>query len=350
MIPVKNVYYMLSYAFKTLYEKGYKSIETEEFQNISDLCAAILIKGIDLQVKRGLGREYLLLTESLSTPKGKIDISDSIKNLSPIKGQLVCSYDNFSVNFYMNRIIKTTLQLLLKAKVSLERKKNIKKLLVFFHEVDTLDIHSINWRFQYNRNNHNYRLLVSICNLVIKGLLQSKTDGSVKMMDFLDEQRMYHLYERFIFEYYRKEHPEIGVHSSQIKWQEDNGFMDLLPIMQSDIMLECGKSTLIIDAKYYTHTMQKQSQFTNMTFYSHNLYQIFTYVKNKEAELSNKPHEKVSGMLLYAQTDTEGIFEKEYKMSGNPIIVRTLDLSRDFATIKAQLDDILTKYLKVNVA
>ena len=65
-----------------------------------------------------------------------------------------------------------------------------------------------------------------------------------------------------------------------------------------------------------------------------NLYQIFTYVKTKENELSEVPHEKVAGMLLYAQTEEEGKFDNEYQMIGNRICVRTLDLSGDFPSIK----------------
>ena len=42
MIPVQNVYYMLSYAFKVLNEQGYKRIATEEFNNTAELMAAIL--------------------------------------------------------------------------------------------------------------------------------------------------------------------------------------------------------------------------------------------------------------------------------------------------------------------
>ena len=57
MIPIRNVYYMLSYAFKALNEQGYKSIETEQFHNVADLCAAIIAKGVSLQLKRGLGKE-----------------------------------------------------------------------------------------------------------------------------------------------------------------------------------------------------------------------------------------------------------------------------------------------------
>ena len=72
-------------------------------------------------------------------------------------------------------------------------------------------------------------------------------------------------------------------------------------------------------------------------------------MKNKEAELADRPHE-VSGMLLYAKTDEEVYPENEYRMSGNRIEVRTLNLDRDFSQIKAQLDEIARKYLGVNIA
>ena len=47
-----------SVTFQVLNEQGYKNIETEQFDNVAELCAAILSKGVSLQLKRGLGREY----------------------------------------------------------------------------------------------------------------------------------------------------------------------------------------------------------------------------------------------------------------------------------------------------
>lgn len=345
MIPVQNIYYMLSYAFKVLNEQGYKSVGTEQFHNVAELCAAILSKGVSLQLKRGLGREYICETEELSSPRGKLDISESIKSQSMQRKKLVCTYDDFSTNSYMNRIIKTTMLILLKSKISTLRKKELRKLVVFFGEVDELDAHFINWNIYYNRNNQTYQMLISICYLVIKGLLQKQSDGTTKLMDFLDEQRMHHLYEKFILEYYRKEFPQILANASQIPWKLDDGVEDLLPIMQSDIMLRFASKTLIIDAKYYSHTLQQQ--YDRYSIHSGNLYQIFTYVKNKEAEISEQEHEPVSGMLLYAKTDAEVYPENEYRMSGNKIEVRTLDLSGDFDSIKQQLDHIVSKYFGV---
>ena len=336
---------MLSYAFRVLQEQGYKSIKTEEFHNVGELCAEILAKGISIQLKRGLGRDYLAQTEELSSPRGRIEITESVKTESMLRKKLVCTYDEFSVNSYMNRIIKTTMCLLLKSRISTNRKKEIRKLLVYFGEVDILDISNIDWNIQYNRNNQTYRMLVSVCYLIIKGLLQTQSDGSMKLMDFLDEQRMHHLYEKFILEYYRQEYSDINASASQIQWQLDDGNDDMLPVMQSDIMLTCGNKTLIIDAKYYSNSLQKQ--FDKYSIHSGNLYQIFTYVKNKEVELSTKGQNSVSGMLLYAKTDAEVYPQNKYRMSGNDIEVRTLDLSKDFSEIRKQLDDIAFRYLSV---
>ena len=40
-IRIKNIFYMLSYAYQDLREAGFSSVSAEEFENISDLFAAI---------------------------------------------------------------------------------------------------------------------------------------------------------------------------------------------------------------------------------------------------------------------------------------------------------------------
>lgn len=347
MIRIQNVYYMLAYAFQVLNEQGYKNISTEDFDNTAELCAAILSRGISSQIKRGLGKEYISKTEPLSSLRGKIDMSESMKTQTFLKKQMICSYDDFSVNSYMNRIIKSTVEILLRSEISKSRKKELRKLMVFFADVDPIDLHTVNWNVQYNRNNQTYRMLISICYLVFKGLLQTQSDGTTKLMDFLDEQRMHRLYEKFILEYYKREHPELTASASQIPWQLDDDMGAMLPVMQTDIMLTQGNKTLIIDAKYYAHSTQRQ--YEKHTLHSGNLYQIFTYVKNKEAELAGIPHE-VSGMLLYARTDEDVYPENKYSMSGNKISVRTLDLDGDFGLIKEQLDGIAREHFVSNAA
>lgn len=343
MIPVKNIYYMLSYAFQVLKEHEIREVDIESFDNVQKLCAEILIRAVNVQIKRGLGRSYIPVTEDMSSVKGKINVSESIKDQSIIRRRLVCSYDEFSVNTPLNQIIKTTLMLLLRADILAAQKKEIKKVLVFLEGVDELPVHLINWNLQYNRNNQSYQMIIAVCYLVVKGLLQTQSDGSVKIMDFLDEQRMSRLYEKFILEYYRKHYPQLSPNAAKIEWQLDDEGDDLLPGMKSDIMLHKDYIVLIIDAKYYSQNTQVQ--FDKPSYISANLYQIFTYVKNKEYELKDYDH-SVSGMLLYAKTDADIQPKSEYRMSGNKISVENLDLNSGFAEISEHLDAIAENHFK----
>ena len=339
MNRIRNLYYMLAYAFSVLNKSEYRALATEDFDNAAELCAAILERGVSQQLKRGLGQEYVSRTEARSSLRGKIEVTESVKSQAVLRRQLVCSYDEFSVDTTMNRVIKATVALLVRSDISRARKKSLKKLMVFFADVRDIDLHTVDWNMRYDRNNRTYRMLMAVCWLVVKGLLQTQSDGSVRMMDFFDEQRMSRLYEKFILEYFRREHPQLRASASFIDWALDDGMSDGLPAMRSDITLSARGRVLIIDAKYYTSTMQ--TYYEKKTVKSGNLYQIFAYVKNKQAALERAGDDtEVSGMLLYAATDEEVQPDATYRMSGNRISATTLDLDRPFEEIRAQLDGI----------
>lgn len=74
---------------------------------------------------------------------------------------------------------------------------------------------------------------------------------------------------------------------------------------------------------------------------SNNLYQIFTYVKNKAATGC-----RASGLILYAKTDEKVQPDQSYLLSGNRVDVGTLDLNCDFSEIKAQLNEIADRFME----
>lgn len=334
---------MLSYAFMSLKRNDYEDIATEEFENIHNLFAAILEKGISRQLKQGLYREYLNHKEDISILRGKVDILGTIRNRLSRKHILTCEYDEFTENNLLNQILKTTVMLLLRhAQVEEEYKNALKREMLFFSNVETINPTRILWStIRFRRNNNDYRMLISLCQLVLEGMLLTTDSGKYKLASFIDEQRMNRLFEKFVLEYYIKECPQVKATASQIPWALDDGIGTMLPVMQSDITLSSGNEVLIIDAKFYSRTTQ--SQYDTHTLYSGNLYQIFTYVKNKDSEFGDQSH-TVSGMLLYAATDEEIQPNHTYQMSGNKISVRTLDLNRDFLEIAQQLNAIVDEH------
>ncbi len=93
-------------------------------------------------------------------------------------------------------------------------------------------------------------------------------------------------------------------------------------------------------AKYYSHTTQ--FQFDKHTIHSNNLYQIFTYVKNRSYQFGEEKN-TVSGILLYAKTE-EIQPDNVYQMHGSQISVKTLDLNQPFAEIANQMDRIVESH------
>ena len=94
---------MLSYAFTTLNQGGYEDVATEDFDNIHNLFAAILSKGISRQLKQWLYREYINCKEDLSVVKGKIDMPRTMQNLIARKRVVTCEYDELSENNILNQ-------------------------------------------------------------------------------------------------------------------------------------------------------------------------------------------------------------------------------------------------------
>lgn len=345
-ILIKNIYHMLSYAFQTLNQENYEDVAVESFDEMYDLLAAILAKGIGIQLKQGLYREYINRQEVLPVMRGKINMPGTIKNRLAHERVLTCDFDELSENNLFNQIIKTTVTLLLRnAKVKSEYKDDLKKKMLFFSNVDTLEPTSIRWSsIRFQRNNQTYRMLISICQLIIEGMLITTDAGDYRLDSFVDEQRMSKLYQNFILEYYKKHYSELKVSAPKIPWSLDDGYNTLLPVMQSDIHLQKGNTVLVIDAKYYAHTTQVN--FDKHTVHSHNMYQIFTYVKNRDYDFGEEEH-KVSGMLLYAKTEEEIQPDNVYQMHGNQITVRTLDLSLPFAEIAEQLNAIVESHFDI---
>ena len=70
MIPIKNVFYMLAYAFRALDRKAYSPLKSEDFANAEDLLAAILILGVEEQFKRGVSRAYIEEESPLTPSRG----------------------------------------------------------------------------------------------------------------------------------------------------------------------------------------------------------------------------------------------------------------------------------------
>ena len=130
-IPIKNIYYMLTYAFKELRQNNYEYIASESFDNIHDMFAEIISKGVACLLKQGLHKEYAIVVATMTTLRGKLDLQGTIKEKAGQRTRLACEYDELTVNNLYNAIVKTTIDILIgESDVKAERKRSLRKLML----------------------------------------------------------------------------------------------------------------------------------------------------------------------------------------------------------------------------
>lgn len=333
-IPIRNIYYMLSYAYQTLNLSEYKQIGTEKFENVKELYTKILSIGIPALIRGGLSKDYISVEETSNVIKGKIDINSTIKKNTLVNKKVAVVYDEFSENILLNQIIKATLIYLSHSKkISRIMRRLFYGLLPYFTEVSDIELDLKLWKnVRYNRQNIRYQFIVDVCRYLYEQLLFDESSTSQMVKEVQDEQRLSSLYEKFIYAFFNRE-TKYNVSHPQIQWSVDDSFTDALPIMQTDLVLQKDKKTLIVDAKFYSENMVARFEGGTAKQKSGNLYQIFTYINNWKKE----PDENVAGMLLYAKTTALNQPNHIYHIKGNQIFVVSLDLQQKFSDIKENL-------------
>jgi len=337
-ILIRNVYYMLAYAFRFLNQSEYRRIDAESFEHVHDLLAALLSKGISRRLKQGLYREYVPKEESLHVLRGRLNIPRTVRERLHDPLALHCEYDELSEDNPFNQILKTAALMLIRhPAVNPERKSVLKRQILLFSSVHTVVPAEIAWeRLACHRANLHYRPLMNLCYFILHSLLPSDQVGTYGMADLPSDEHMHALFERFVLEYFRIHHPYLRPSAAHIRWNQDeeSEFSFLLPDMRTDITLQCGENTLIVDTKYYGRIYQEH--FGSSTLRSAHLYQMYAYVKNTDRAHSGN----VSGLLLYAKASGEPSPDSSFLFDGNRISVRTLHLNRPFEFIARALDDI----------
>lgn len=342
---VKNIYYMLCYSFygDRLNQKDEALLGDEAFDNVYNLFSLLLCMLLKKQIKKGIHKDYNDYGEELNVVKGRINITKSIISNSLVKKKIFCDYELYDENCILNQVIKTTLYyLILSNKVGNKTKDKLKQLILYFKNVDIIDVHSIKWdSVKFNRNNIAYKYIYDICKLILKSLIVSEKDGKNKFKEFLDDNAVSSIYENFIKAYYRKHYPELNASSRKFYLTEDKQ-NSMIPIMRTDITIEYDNRMLIIDAKFYNKILH-ENRFNPKcrTVSSNHLFQIYAYVDSQDPQKKNG---NVSGMLLYAQTINDPEVNIKSNIIGHTIFVNTLDMNSNWEHITEKLNIIANNF------
>ena len=341
-IIIRNIYEMMAYAFRTVGSLEHRMLESEHFDNFEDLMAAILALGLSTQLRRGLEHEYVPVEDDVINIRGHVDVRATQRLRIKQRPQVHCKFDEFTTDTIKNRVIITAgLQLLRNPRVSKSRSLALKRSLLLIKDIPTINEKAIDWgRLRSQHNNGFYNLLMGVCHMILENRIQTELQGHHHLTDIELDQRLSHLYEHFILEYFRYHHPELRANADVINTGLSGEGSDLLPQLQTDITLHANKNNqrqcrLIIDAKFYKNILEDNG-FGKPILRPNNLNQIFKYVLRASYEITDQ----VSGMLLYAHTATDPPIYEHWKENGHDFYAQSIDLGRPFKEISKQLDKI----------
>ena len=202
-IPIKNIYYMLCYAWNVLEQSERMEVGSERFENIYNLLARLYDNGLNILIKQGLNRYYKLQSKATSTLEGRSRFP--IKQHTLSNTQMVCEYENYTDDIIFNQIIKRTIEILVKSPnldPSLKNKLFKKKL--YFTNISDIELSKPLFKqIRYNRNNYQYRLLMNISEFIYLRLTTTEDQKNLTFLDFVRDQQLQKLYEKFVLNFYR---------------------------------------------------------------------------------------------------------------------------------------------------
>ncbi|WP_338763433.1 5-methylcytosine-specific restriction endonuclease system specificity protein McrC [Bernardetia sp. ABR2-2B] len=348
LIPIKNIYYLLCYAWNKLDESKQIKVDVEEKTELLDLFAKVLINATKVLLKRGIDRDYIENVQEINAVKGKLQVSQTLKQNLLVKQKTLCGFDDFSFNILQNQILLSTVQRLIKTK-NLDRK--LKTELIFLQRklpktIEKIELKSSLFsQIKIHRNNRFYGFVMNVCQIIYENTLPSENKnelGNYTFSDFTrDERKMNQLFEAFIRNFYKIEQTKFTtVKAEIIKWnfeKIENNLSDttFLPQMKTDISLENETEKIIIDAKYYQNTMA--INYKKEKIFSANLYQLFSYLLNQEDNSEKTTTAK--GILLYPTIEKE--YNLDYQFKKHQIQIKTLNLNADWREIEKRLKEII---------
>jgi 5-methylcytosine-specific restriction enzyme subunit McrC len=334
-IPIRNVYYMLCYAWRFLTQADLVDLDRIPGENVLDLLTAVLLQGVEHLARRGLEQDYDSHAEEITGVRGRIDALQSARRFLLKHGRAACIFDELSVDTLPNRIIKSTLCTVeCNSDLHHELRPRVHRLRKQLVGISEIDVTPLSFRrVQLHGNNRYYRFLLNVCRIIQDNSLVDSQPGKFRFYDFVrDERVMSQIFQSFLYQFAKQEILDWKVERINIGWQADSDTdptLAFLPRMETDIVLRRDDACLIVDAKYYQTTMS--SRYGVAKFHIGNLYQLLSYLTNYR----KGPDEEVKGMLVYPKVDR--VVSEHYRIKGFDVSLRTIDMNQSWPQIRAEL-------------
>lgn len=349
-IPVRNVWHMLLYAWNVPLVMPQVSMgDVESAPTLDALFARVLMNMIQQRMRIGLGRGYVPASKTLRSVRGRVDFAESIKRQTFDHGEANCDFQEYSVNEPRNQILRSTLMRLVHTGVFGSNateadavRHRLRWLSRSLHGVDLIepDLESIR-RLVLAQNDNDYRLMLSICEMIVMRQMPMDTEGT-NIIPTMDRETwiLHRIYERFVANFYRMHLQSWDVSAQKrLHWhaQDSN---EHLPIMVPDLILQeqTSRRVIMLDTKF-TASSLVENQWGKAVYDSSHLYQLYAYLRSQEQVSAE--YRVAEGILLYPKVHAR--ISEQVALQGHIIRIKSVDLASEWPDVERQLVEVVTQ-------
>ena len=290
---------------KTLKKSPFKNFNTANLKAhkmpLLEIFISMFLEELSKLVQKGIKSDYVQKEENLKFLKGKLKISEQIKQNSVHKERFFVEYQEFSSDRVENRLIKTTLEYLYKKSKSNKNQQRIREFLFVFDEIKIS--HNIKTDFEkikLNRQMKDYEQVLLWCKTFLLENSFSPYKGNDIAFALLFDMNL--LFESYVYDYLKKNSKFKNIKNQDKKhhlaYEDEKGKFALKP----DIVIDDGK--IIIDTKWKILSESKSNQGISQS----DMYQLYAYGKKYKSEnlyLIYPKDEVVEGNLYHYYEDKE---------------------------------------------
>lgn len=345
-IPVRNLWHMLLYALDAVHLQNSWKSQFQDAPDTKNLLASFLVNLIERRLRIGLSCDYRGRADVIAGVKGRIDFNRSLKQLNFLQGRAACEFQVFSENVPKNQIIRSTLTELLRDCESSttqdllpDTRTGARQCILRMRTISPIEVSGRAIRRELaKRHDADYRLMLSLCQMLHECSMPSEFDGENKLKSLDRDAYIFHrIYEKFVANFYGSR--LLGWKTTaqkQMSWPAE-GDDTYLPKMRPDLVVQHRETNTIVvlDTKF-TARYLKSGPWDTAKFDSGHLYQMYAYIKSQEQQ--SPAHAVATGILLYPTVEKS--LSETVNMHGNRFRWETIDLALPWQQIESRLLEI----------
>lgn len=341
MIPVRNLFVMLAFAWHELALFDDDHVGGCDFEKPYDVAARLLDAAVGRLLRRGLAIRFAEYDDTGARPRGAIDLARTLRERLTLRGQLAYRFDDLTTDTPSNRVLKTAMRLLLReSSVAPEVRTRLRRHVAWLAEVQDLSLRDATRAYaEPPRHERTYAEALWLARLVLERFLPDEAGGGRgRSRATRSRERLPAIFEGFVRGAARYFVGSAAtVRARTLDWsvaEATPSGLALLPGMRTDACLDWRDGTnTIIECKFNESPLVVQRFGADERLRAGHLYQLVAYLHE-----ASRRAPSTNGVLVYAANGV--VFDETMVLQGFPLRIVSLDLFASWHELRSQLEDV----------